>query len=1759
MAGARAFATLTRLEGTPCLQPQPPEWCGKILVVGGRFSRSTELYDPVTEKWSRSGDRQVASEGHTATLLPDARVLVIGNDNAIAQIYDPNAIAQVVVDGAETEVRGAWYRAGNLTKRADHTATLLAGAQCGGHCGRVLVVGGGGPGPLQRAEMYDPQAQPATPGDVGAWAPVAPPTFGRSRHTATLLPSGQVLIAGGASAAPPELYDMQTGVWTTTAPGGFRERAAAILLGDGTALITGGRNNKPNTAPGALPEDAAEIYQPAREGLPASWTPTAPMASPRMRHTATLLADGRVLVAGGEGGDFNGGYPTRSAEIYDPTAPDSTNGLGQRVKGKWSTTGSMVEQRRDHAAEVLSDGRVLVAGGTGAQDEQVPYFEPITAVASAEVFDLTVSVLTGRPSVTDLQPTSGPERGGTEVVIRGAGFHDVTAVRFGDTAAAYFRVESSSRIVATSPARTPGRVLVSVVTSGGGLSLARERIGFDYYQASGVWTATGGMNVERTLHTATLLSGPGCLANCGKVLVVGGRDAAASSLDSAELYDPVTSSWSPAASLATPRVYHTATLLPNGKVLVIGGTSDGTTVLDSAELYDPAADLWTPTAPATDADRPLRARAAHSTVALGDGRVMVVGGCRDFAEGPGAEFRGHQCTNNPLKQGAVTVPAIYTPGEEAWMATSPPPAPEEGGVADAVRVPGQVATLLAHGPGTDDDEVLVTGGVDENYLPFSFTYTPSKEETDRPPWTVTPRPSERRVLHSAIPIAGGALIVGGVNPDYSTGFRHQPTAFVERYTRAGIWSTPGSLSTRRALGSATSLGSQSDGSDSDDVLVAGGCSTYSGTGPCDTYAGSAEIYHPGTGKSSITDSLLTARAGHAGTLLPGGRVLVSGGQFHEDVLASAEVFDPGAFRAPTAVLGADPPAGTTGGGMTVTVRGVSFEGGRVSVKFGSVPVRFTVRSDRELVAVTPEHAVGTVELTVTTDHGTASTPFTFAPGSWGASRPLDGCTDPSCIGRYGHAATLMADGRVLVTGGYQSDCSSSLLEPCDADVLPLASAQIYDPTTQRWRATGSMELARAGHTAVLLTDGNVLVVGGGEEPTTELYEPATVDSTTGQLGAWRSAGPLATNRRHHTASLLRDGRLLVAGGEEIDNQSSRTLRPRAGAAFPDPVRRLRSTEIFDPAAGLAAPKWKAGADLAQGRAGHSAILLRDGSVLVAGGCASLNGCSTERYGLGAWSQGAGPQVPRTGATTTLLSSGRVLLAGGCTLFETVSNYQRCGAYSNRAELYDPTSKTWEFTGSLHVGRAGHSATSLDDGKVLVTGSGTFRVEPQRSSEIYDPATGRWSYTSFMDVGRDGHTATALVGGHVLITGGIAAGGKRTNIQDSTGRTGQVTWPPAVASAELYTPAPVVTAVSPASGPTSGGTRVEITGSDLSGATAVSFGGAPADFIVQSPTLIEAAGPAHAPGAVDVVVTTPGGVSLSASPAAYRFTYLGTGVPGAVGDLAARAQSDTEILLSFTTAGTDGAFGQPATRYVVKESSTPITNDADFEAAPALCDGVCSFPAASLGHPISLTVRGRTPGTTYHYAMRALGQADVPGPISNPAWATTTGTPPAPFAQGTSGPCPDLPVPGPARVAYPPGYSMVGLPEGTRVGAQSPLYGWFDLGARGSYSARPGSEPVAGGRAYWAWFSCPRLVELSGPGAPAASLPLGGYRASMVGNPSGTGPVQVSGHDFAARWDPTRNGGSGGYHVSDYRQTQTLPVGEGTWVFSYRDTTVEVRR
>lgn len=341
-------------------------------------------------------------------------------------------------------------------------------------------------------------------------------------------------------------------------------------------------------------------------------------------------------------------------------------------------------------------------------------------------------------------------------------------------------------------------------------------------------------------------------------------------------------------------------------------------------------------------------------------------------------------------------------------------------------------------------------------------------------------------------------------------------------------------------------------------------------------------------------------------------------------------------------------------------------------------------------------------------------------------------TGSMAAARSEHTATLLQDGRVLVTGGLGSNNAV------------LATAELFDPTSGTFTSTGSMETPRRAHIATLLADGRVLITGGADATgnplsSAEIFDPAT--------GIFSTTGSMETTRSGHTATLLGDGKVLVAGGDQF---------PIA------PVGPNATAELFDPTTGIFSPT----GSMQGQRTGHTATLLRDGKVLFVGGSAfvfpgppffrgvweSVQTAALFDPGSGTFTPTGSLQSGRTAHTATLQNDGTVLVTGG----KSIINHQYGLSYDyalSTSERFDPAKGAFAPTGSMATPRIGHSATLLSDGTVMVAG-GTDGMKQLATTEIYDPVSGTFSRTGDTISPRAYHTATLLKAGVVLVTGGV---------------------------------------------------------------------------------------------------------------------------------------------------------------------------------------------------------------------------------------------------------------------------------------------------------------------------------------------------------------------------------------------------------------------
>lgn len=556
MSSGRISATATRLPN------------GKVLVVGGMAVSANvpalttaELYDPATRRFTPVASMSYPRYGHTATLLPSGKVLVVGGYGSGAgtpyaprvETYDPAA--------------NTWSIGGAISRNM-HTATLLEN-------GKVLVTGGFDValGYTATTLLYDPETAVISSGP--------PLSAARRYHDAVLLPNGKALIVGGwdgtSSLRTAELYDpAANGMAATVSMETPRSSPDLALLSDGTVLVTGSREAK------------AELFDPR------PFRPTGNTNTARRAFTATELPDHTVLFVGGLTGS---GGAIGSAETWDP------------VTGKVTPAGNLIAARYSHTATLLPSGKVLITGGyNGAPLATAELYDPATrSFSAARPMSVgrayhTATLLPAALFPDGMVLVAGGLSGSTAVAT--AELYDVKRNRFAPTASL-----ASIRRSHTATSLPDGRVLLAGGYGVGGYLATAEL----YDPATALFSATGSMSASRITHTATALT------TSGKVLVTGGFGTAGI-LASAELYDPATGAFT-TYDMGGPRTQHAASALPNGKVLVTGGVSAPSAYLSSALLFEPATGRFTTVGNMT------AARESHQSLFhAGSQQVLLVGG-----------------------------------------------------------------------------------------------------------------------------------------------------------------------------------------------------------------------------------------------------------------------------------------------------------------------------------------------------------------------------------------------------------------------------------------------------------------------------------------------------------------------------------------------------------------------------------------------------------------------------------------------------------------------------------------------------------------------------------------------------------------------------------------------------------------------------------------------------------------------------------------------------------------------------------------------------------------------------------------------------------------------------------------------------------------------------------------------------------------------------------------------------------------------------
>ena len=355
--------------------------------------------------------------------------------------------------------------------------------------------------------------------------------------------------------------------------------------------------------------------------------------------------------------------------------------------------------------------------------------------------------------------------------------------------------------------------------------------------------------------------------------------------------------------------------------------------------------------------------------------------------------------------------------------------------------------------------------------------------------------------------------------------------------------------------------------------------------------------------------------------------------------------------------------------------------------------------------------------------------------------------------RFAHDATLLDDGRVMVSGGWTGVADTNEIHP-----FPVVFSQIFDPETGTWTLTGRIEPEESEglpgflvfSPATGLPDGRLASMALSEESLSGSPDDVTsaIVAFDPETGEWTHLSDIPSNRIFTDIIALSNREILVVGGLDLKAMSS-------ASATLDVVDIVES---YNTDTG----EWQTLGPMNEAAMEVSLVLLNDGRVMAVGGAGNFDTqLETARAEIfdpatGSWTVTGDLNTPRASVKTIALTDGRVLAAGG------FGSYIQAFGDSPTSEIYDPETGEWDVTGPMSVQRFRHTLTLLPDGRVLAVGGeeqvGDYML--LSSTEIFDPETNAWSAGPELSQPRSGHSATLMPDGNVLLAGGISQDGEQ---------------------------------------------------------------------------------------------------------------------------------------------------------------------------------------------------------------------------------------------------------------------------------------------------------------------------------------------------------------------------------------------------------------
>jgi hypothetical protein len=870
------------------------------------------------------------------------------------------------------------------------------------------------------------------------------------------------------------------------------------------------------------------------------------------------------------------------------------------------------------------------------------------------------------------------------------------------------------------------------------------------------------LSLPRGGHTAVLLStGP----NAGKALICGGQSAASSMTVTAtcDIFDPADiSNIYSGGSMVSPRVGHTATLLPGGKVFVSGGKRWNQTNADiyepMCEMYNPISNTWTPS------DSLNQGRVDHTATSLGNGLVLMAGGYNarniidsntgrdeDVWTTDDTKYWGYGSDHQNLgsqgyldgaelfdsKGGMMVVAegvngvAPYRTKRHSAMLLPDGTWSMFGGYGNIVRTvfsasPALAADTIIHlnNTGLQTADIVPNDSVVKFPLDIDLArpvsgrlvnadaFFSSPLDTNTP--SVELEGSSLYMSHSTAALAG--LPVGTLIPD--------PAAVPGDFTNTVQLTRPSG----RAFFEMQSMTSDPSLNPALTVTISGltfDTPLYPGdVKPC---GGSV------TGKVALTlPSIYLGITGRAvkisGTITdPNGVYSVS---ITDGGSASVVIANPASCDAATCVFVANItlPAivgeiSNLSAGTTIQTSGLNANGDPLSLSFDLYYTADEIHTGHGSEA--PGFVYGRSDLVIREMIFSSALGFIPKENKW--KDLLDTAVSPTLNEPvFDHTTLLTPAADTVVLGG--RNCEASSATSCLAKTFNARDTRtVFIPVhrsangSSDWQPSETLGSKRAYHTSTLLLNGQILTCGGsdGINPlaTCELMDPAT--------RKWGPTGSMLFSRTKYTATLLPNGTVLAAGGAT------------------SPGGATSAAEIYSPETG----SWTSIRSMNFARLNHTATLLPNGNVLVAGG-ATLNtySATSELYVTSAavWQAAGNMTVGRSQHTATLLKNGNVLMTGGMNGFAAV----------RATDLYNFTTRTFTAGSDLKIPRYDHTANLLRDGRVVVIG-GSDNSGSQLSAEINSGAA--WAYTPDITINRANHRSVMLPNGKVMVTGGVSPG------------------------------------------------------------------------------------------------------------------------------------------------------------------------------------------------------------------------------------------------------------------------------------------------------------------------------------------------------------------------------------------------------------------